>query len=171
MKTFGIFLTLISAVAFIALSVTTVVGHYQFERDYLSSWNLADKSSTIAEKSAYIDKFVTTLETSNLQGQYNAILLTTPDNSFDLNLEALKSLQLRLKEIQTMNITSFEYQTAIQQITAQEQGEAHQMLGVFEGVWWKTNHFMLWEWVGDVSFIVTIVLLVIGILFWREALW
>lgn len=47
-----------------------------------------------------------------------------------------------------MKVTSFEYQTAMQQITGQEQGEANEMLSVFKGVWYKENFILLWNWIG-----------------------
>lgn len=131
----------------IALIIGNVRSGYEYEREIHSYWSLADKSSTISAKAAYLDKFVVVLEQQGLSGQYNAILFPTPDNSFDLNLQALKTLQGRLHEIQQMNVTSFEYQTAIQQITAQEQGEAKVMLDVFEGAWYKQRHFLLWDWI------------------------
>ena len=116
----------------------------------------------------HIDKFVNALEESNLHGEYNAIFLETPDNSFDANFEVLKSLQLRLHEIEKMDITSFQYQTAIQQITQQEQGEASNMLSEFSGIWWKTNHFMLWDWIGISQVIFLLIMLLIGTIIWNE---
>jgi hypothetical protein len=125
-----------------------IISDYQYEKQILSYWSLADKASTLEQKSRYMDQFVNVLTASNLQGTYNAVWLETPDNSFDRNFEALKSLQTRLAEIQTMNVKSFEYQQAISQITAQEQGEAHHLLEVFEGCWYMRWHFWLWNWVG-----------------------
>lgn len=131
-----------------------VRGSYAYEGAVGSYWNLADKSSTIPKKAEYIDKFVSALEQQHFDGQYNAVIFPTPDNSFDRNFEALKSLQGRLHEIEKMDVASFQYQTAIQQITAQEQGEAKAMLDVFDGLWWKQNHFLLWDWVEMVNWIV-----------------
>ena len=91
------------------------------------------------------------------------LFFKTPDNSFDKNLEALQSLKTRLDEIQKMNVTSFEYQTAIQQITAQEQGEAQDMLEVFSGIWWKNNYLFLWEWVAVLEVVLCIVLIASGL--------
>jgi hypothetical protein len=145
---------IVICVAFLIIDAATyIMGHYQYTRQYEAYWNLADKASTIQQKSDYIDKYVEALENSNMKGQYNAVFLETPDNSFDNNLAALKSLQLRLREIKNMDVTSFQYQTAIQQITAQEQGEAEDMNSVFQGVWWKTYHFFLWDWVGALNII------------------
>ncbi len=145
--TISVVLILAAVVWATILIVADVRGEYAYEASIASYWSLADKSSTITQKSQYVDKFVEALERQGLQGKYNAIIYPTPDNSFDRNMEALKSLQGRLREIQTMNPASFEYQTAMQQITGQEQGEAKAMLNVFEGVWWKEHHLALWDWV------------------------
>lgn len=143
----GIVLLSVSIIMVIGDSINGIFGSYNYEKKYESYWNLADKASTIEQKSLYINKFVEVIENSEMKNQYNAVFLQTPNNSFDYNLEALKSLQKRLNEIKKIDITSFQYQTAIQQITAQEQGEAKEMMEVFKGIWWKTNHFFLWGWV------------------------
>jgi hypothetical protein len=59
---------------------------------------------------------------------------------------ALKSLQGRMHQIQSMDEQSFAYQTAIQQITAQEQGEAAHLTDTFEGCWYLRNYSALWQW-------------------------
>lgn len=105
---------------------------------YDGYWTQADRSSTVEAKSEYVGKFVDALEEGNSKGEfasYNALWKQTPQNSFKLNLEALKSLKERLDDIKEMDPKSFEYNTAIQQITQQEQGEAGPMLEVFQGCW------------------------------------
>lgn len=119
-----------------------------------SRWDLADKSSTLAAKSAYVDEFVASLETLNLQGTYNATAYTNPSNSFDANFAALNTLQGRLHEIQAIDPNSFAYQTAIQQITAQEQGEADDMIGAIEGCWLLKNHSPFWGWHAGVQIVI-----------------
>jgi hypothetical protein len=167
MKT-GMILTLICSVLLIFDFAGGVIGRYQLNKTVMSYWSLADKASTIVKKSEYIDKFVTALEQEKYQGKYNAIVLTTPDNSYDYNFDVLKSFQNRLHEIQGMDITSFAYQTAIQQITAQEQGEAHAMINVFTGIWWKSNHFLLWNWVCGVQVTLLIIGFIIGGIKWMD---
>jgi len=44
-----------------------------------------------------------------------------------------------------MNPESFAYQTAIQQITEQEQGQACLMLSVFKDCWLYKYHYTLWN--------------------------
>lgn len=145
-----------------ALTIKSCVrGEYEYEAYLGSHWSLADKSSTIPQKSAHINRFVSALEAQKFEGMHNATIYLTPDNSFDRNLDALRSLQSRLREIQGMNPSSFEYQTAIQQITQQEQGEAQPMLEVFYGVWWLKHHSWLWNWHFS---ILTGVLALVGVL-------
>ncbi len=143
--TIGISLLIISFLMGFFQIKGCIKSSYEYEKEIGSYWSLADKSSTILEKSEYIQQFITALEKSN-HSEYNAIWLKTLDNSFDKNLEALKSLNLRLNQLKDMNVESFAYQTAIQQITAQEQGEAHQMLGVLKGCWVKDKYFICWNW-------------------------
>ena len=168
MKQLGAVLTILAVAVFLYGVGCRIYGDYQYEKNIASSWKLADKASTIEQKSKYVDKFVTALEESGLEGLHDAVFLTTPDNSFDKNLEALKSLQARLHEIKTMDVTSFEYQTAIQQITAQEQGEALRMLAVFEQVWWKENYFFLWSWIAGLSFVGVLVMFILGLFLWID---
>lgn len=166
MKKLGILLTLIGSMLIILSIAGGIMGSYQYENEIKSYWELADKSSTVIKKAENIDKFVEALENSGLKGKYNAVFLTTPNNSFDLNFEALKTLQQRLHEIKDMDVTSFEYQIAIQQITGQEQGEANEMISVFKGIWWKENHFLLWNWVAWVQCLVCIGIVITGIVIW-----
>lgn len=146
--------------------VSEIRKSYTYTNEFGSYWELADKSSTIEEKSKYINLFVEAFEKSGLQGEYNAVFYKTPTVSFDKNLLALKSLQQRLEEIKTMDIRSFEYQTAMQQITAQEQGEARDMLDVLQGCWTKNNYFLYWAWVGGINWCLwTCLLIAMGIAF------
>jgi len=163
-KEIGIFLVILSLFLMGVIIVQAVKANYAYDRDIRSYWNLADKSSTIVKKLEYIDKFVKALESGNFEGKYNALFFNTLDNSFDKNLEALKSLQGRLYEIQKMDILSFQYQSAIQQITEQEQGEAYKMLKVFYSIWYKENHFFLWEWIEIINWIFTVIIFVVGII-------
>lgn len=132
----------------IGLMYAGIIGSYQYENQYSCYWDLAEKASTLAQKSKYIDSFTIALEKGNFKGKYNAMWLKTPDNSFDKNFEALASLQSRLNEIQKMDINSFQYQSAMEQITKQEQGEANKMVHVFQGIWCKEHWLIMWDWVG-----------------------
>lgn len=155
---------IIGLVWFIGLLVVAIPASYQYEREINSFWEIADKSSTIAKKSEYVDKYVAAVEAQHFEGEYDAIVYPTLDNSYEGNIEALKTLQARLREIQNMDVSSFQYQTAIQQITAQEQGEADKMLRVFEGLWWKRYHFLLWDWVGILNFFASVAAFLTGLI-------
>lgn len=138
----------------------------RYNQEIESEWDLADKSSTIEEKSKHIDLFVKSLEASGLKGKYNASFYPNPSNSFDRNLDALKTLQTRLREIVKMEPSSLAYQTAIQQITQQEQGEAGKMLSVFEGCWYREHYLRLWDWVFLANVLLTVLAIVIsGVIF------
>lgn len=132
---------------------------YKLEKDYFQEWHLSDKSSTISAKSEHIDNFVSSLEQGYAKGDFaknDAIFLKTPNNDFEKNLVALKTLSQRLDELQDMDPNSFQYNTAIQQITQQEQGEAQAMVNTFANCYYLANFPILWGWIGGtlVGFIV-----------------
>ena len=149
-----------------------VLAQYHYSKEIGSFWDLSVKASTIQQKSAYLDRFVDALDHAGL-AKHDALWLRTPDNSSEQNMYALRSLQGRMHEIIGMDPSSFQYQTALQQITAQEQGEANQMLGTLEGAWYLQNHFFLWGWVGIlhfcVIFISSLVLWVATIIIWLDS--
>lgn len=148
-----------------------IFSRYQLEKQYTQLWKLADKSSTIQAKEKYIREFVDALERGYARGEFsghNAIFLQTPNNNFEANLVALKSLSRRLAEIQEMKPSSFEYNTAIQQITAQEQGEANAMLDVFRGCYELANYVLVWNWIGGTILALATVLIFVGGFIWME---
>lgn len=141
----------IAAIFGITQLVCDAIGSWRFEKDYLQHWNLADKSSTLEAKQKFVQTFVASLEFGFMEGEFsthNALFLKTPNNEFQANLEAVRTLAKRLDEIQDMDPNSFEYNTAIQQITAQEQGEAERLLSVFKGCYFLHNYIICWEWIG-----------------------
>lgn len=132
-----------------------------------SYWNLADRASTIAQKSEYIDKMVDALNNQHLDGSNAGLFYQNETTSYDANMRALKSLQQRLKEISTMSPSSFEYQTAMQQITEQEQGGAEEMLSVIKSCWYKKYHYTYWNDIIVFSFfIIQGFLIVFGLITW-----
>lgn len=137
---------------------------YVYDSNVSSFWELSDRASTIQQKSEYLDQFVGAIESRSKLGgfaEYDAMFLKTPANSFSQNLIALKSLQGRMHQIIDMDPNSLQYQQAIAQITAQEQGEAKNMLDVFEGAWYLQNHFWLWDWVEAIQGIVVAIFCII----------
>ena len=145
---------------------TEVVAEYRLENGYTQFWGLADKSSTIQAKQRYITQFVEALKAGQARGEFathDAVWLKTPNNSFSANLTALESLSQRLTEIQALNPNSFEYNTAIQQITAQEQGEAKAMMDVFTGCYERENFPIVWGWIGGLCAVLAIALVIVGL--------
>jgi len=134
---------------------------YKWNKMVKSYWDLADKSSTLEAKSYYIDQFVEALENLKL-AEYSTILFKTPNNNVRKNLEALKTLQLRLRKAKQMNINSFEYQKAIEQITAQEQGEAKEMIDVIHQGWLLANYPLFWVWSAIFIFVLICVMGITG---------
>lgn len=152
MKAIATFLLSIGIVLSIGLPIWRALkADNEYSQTVLYYWSLADKASTIERKAEYVDSFVVALERAGLAGTSNALWLKNPNNSFDANLEALKTLKGRLHQIESMDLKSFEYQTAISQITAQEQGEAKPMLDVFEGCWYLKHHFWFWDWITAIT--------------------
>lgn len=128
-------------------------------------WELADKASTIEQKSAYLDAFISKVESFGLSGCNSNLYYQTPSSGFNQNLIALKSLQLRLKKIKNMDENSLAYQTAIEQITAQEQGEAGNILYVIEECYYKKNYYSYWNnWIITGMVILEFGLMIVGII-------
>ena len=168
LKKLGEFLIFIGLIAFMIFTIYGVNSNYQYNKYHKSYWELAEKASTIQEKSIQIDKFVASFDTLKYSGCYNAVFLTTESNSFNGNFRALKTLQSRLNEIKTMNPSSFEYQTAIQQITAQEQNGAENMLSEISGIWYKENYLLLWNWIGVTLISIFIIIFIFGVVIWNK---
>lgn len=138
---------------------------YNYDKTIGCYWELADKASTIPQKSEYINKFVTALESAHLENTNANYFFPTPSTTYEENMKALKSLQGRLDSIKVMDEKSFAYQTAIQQITAQEQGEASCMYYAIKDCWIQVNYYTIWNtllvWVFS---IVEIAIIVAGII-------
>ena len=140
-----------SVIIGIVLIMMSVFADVEFNRNIGNYWDLADKSSTIERKGEYVDKYIEAFAAAKLEGTYDSLFFPTPSNNFDQNFEALKSLQKRLDEIHSMNPSSFEYQTALQQITDHEFTENTAVISVLEGSWWKVHHYLLWNWLIQVG--------------------
>jgi hypothetical protein len=144
MKAVGIFLVVMGITLFGFTIYEAILADYRYDKSIGSYWDLADKASTLDQKAAYIDTLVGAFQQSGLAGTYDAWILKTPNESYDKNIQALNSLRERLGTIKTMDKKSFEYQTAVQQITQQEMGEAQAMLTVLKNCWTKVNYPILW---------------------------
>lgn len=146
MKTFGVILILFGSLFAISRGALRIYVWYEYQNTIACNWDLSERASTLAQKSEYMNKFVGALEKCNLDGTNSALFLQTPESDFTQNMKALKSLQQRLSDISGMDENSFAYQTALQQITAQEQGEAHEMLSHLQNCWERQNYYTVWNW-------------------------
>lgn len=145
LKPLGIAVVILAVAFAIWGVIAEVFADYEYSNQIESFWSLSVKASTLEQKTTYLDQFVSAIGNARLSPN-DAVFLKTPDNSVEQNLIALKSLQNRMHEIKAMDVQSFQYQQAISQITAQEQGEAEHLLGVIEGAWYLENHPLLWQW-------------------------
>lgn len=163
MKTFfGFALIIAGVLGLIGFVVLDVRAGYQWESEIYSNWQLSDKSSTLEAKADYIGQFIVALKSGNM-GDHDALIYKTANNSCENNLKAVETLKGRLDEIKGMDTTSFQYQQAIQQITEQEQGEAHNLIGTLNGCWMKANHYFLWNPFFISIFILGFILILPGI--------
>lgn len=140
-------------------AIQEIYTNYECNRDLRSYWKLSAKASTLKQKSLYLDKFVANLEAAHLSGN-NALILKTPDNSYEQNMTTLKSLQSRMEEIKSMDVKSFEYQQAMYQISAQEEGGVNGV-GDLIGVWYLDHHPSVWGWIDVVRWTLEVLLAVI----------
>lgn len=146
----------------VALLFTGIYGfacisaNYEYETHIGASWSLSVKASNLQQKSAYLDAFLDSLAAAHLEG-HNAAIWRTPDNDVANNIQALRSLQTRMHDLLRSDPTSMAYQQAMGQITAQEQGEAGEVLDVIVGVWYRDHH--PWQW----NYKQAIVLVLIGL--------
>lgn len=164
-RNLALFLWFMVAVIGVTLTYGQIMAKYNYQKRYSYHWNLADKSSTIPAKEQHINAFVKALKEGKARGDFsdnNAIFLKTPDNSFDANFAAIETLAQRLGEIQQMDPKSFEYNTAIQQITEQEQGESYKMMSVFYGCYELANYFYVWGWIDTILVLTFIISAVVG---------
>lgn len=130
---------------------------YEYSRSIGSYWELSVKASTLSAKSEYLNKFIAAIDNAHISGN-DAIWQFTPDNSAENNISTLKTLQSRMNEIKGMDVQSFAYQQAIQQITAQEQDEATKTLNVIQGCWYKSAHPLLWGLYDGIKWMILLLL-------------
>lgn len=156
--TSGVCLLIIGIVLLGTLIFQSVKEYYDFKTNYKSYWELSDRSSTLQAKEQYISKFIEQIENNKDKfAEYNAVIFKTPQSSFKNNLKAVETLRDRLISIQGMNETDFAYQTAIQQITEQEQGEAQSMLRDIEGAFILKSYPLIWGWYGIISVLASLI--------------
>lgn len=161
-QTMGLIAGILGIVYVIVASIALLMLNYQYNRDFDSDWRLGVKASTIKLKHEYVKKFYENITSHRKEFRdSSALLMPTPDNSVDSNLVTLKSLVERLEKVQDMDENSLAYQTAMQQITGQEQDEAHAMLGVFEDSY-KLQNSILFSWLGFIICSITFMFAAFG---------
>lgn len=154
MRTFCAFTCVVCVLLLILGGISLLLARYHWAKDYGSEWSFADRAATIEGKLEHIEKFTNLLETGRKDFADNAALfLQTPAEDFEKTMEAVRSLRDRLRTIKTMDASSFQYQTAIQQITEQEMGEADEMLRVLFRCYAKETHIICY-WMNPVGFTV-----------------
>lgn len=137
--------------------VSRVQGNLAWIRGPGAAWEFADRASTLEEKHRLISEFVQKLEAAGLEGEHSQTFFQTPENSFDYNMKALRSLRDRLAVSKGMAVTSVEYQMAMQQVTAQEQGEAANMIGSLRECWIRDQYMSM-----ELAILLSFVSLVVG---------
>jgi len=157
----------VAAVLFLAFVASYARANYEYSRTIGSYWDLSVRASTLDAKADYLNRFIATVDSAHLEG-HNAVFFPTPENSVEGNIAVLKTLQKRMAEIRGMDVTSFAYQQAISQITAQEQDKAHALLGVIEGRWFLTHHPLLWDWIGIGLGVLLFAIADVSFLIWAE---
>jgi len=136
---------------------------YIYSVSFGSSWDLADRASSIEQKQVMIHQFYTQLESASLS-EYNALIFKTPENNCGNNMIALSSLDKRLGEIRNLDPEGFAYQTAMQQITEQEQGQADALTSTLKGCWTLKHYLLAWDWINATIFTLGLLMLLGSIL-------
>ena len=67
---------------------------------------------------------------------------------------ALSSLDKRLGEIRNLDPGGFAYQTAMQQITEQEQGQADTLTSTLKGCWTLKHYPLAWDWIKGIILLI-----------------
>lgn len=147
MKKTAIWIISLSTLMLIVVTCTSAYADYLYSRQIGSYWELSVKASSLDAKTAYLDKYVAALQSATL-ANHDAIIFKTPNNSLEQNMHALLSLQKRMHEIEKMDVTSFQYQQAMMQITGQEQDEAGDMIGTLQECWTLRHFPVAWNWIG-----------------------
>jgi hypothetical protein len=164
MRIVGWVLVVLSIVLFTVYGFGALSVHNRVMNSSLSYWNLADKSSTLEAKCDNIDKFVAAINKETFTTN-NAWLYPNINNSIEYNKAALLTLQKRLHEIKRLDPNSLAYATSIQQITAQEQGEAQYMIGEIYGCLYKATYSMYWGWLSVLILTLYSIIFIVGCVF------
>jgi len=161
-KTVGIILLVIVILWTGSHIVSMLKDNIRITNTLTGFWSMADKTATIEKKSEYLDKYVDATEKHELNKGNSAVFFKHYDNDMANNYDALRSLQKRLHEIKKMDIQSFAYQTALQQLTQQEWKEATAMTGQFYYKLVNKEFVFTWGWLGWLPWTIIVIFGVIG---------
>jgi hypothetical protein len=151
---------IISILAIVLYIVFGIISNNKYDTEFGANWQLSKKTATIEQKSVYIDKFVQDIEKGGFGGKFDAIFNPNDNNSYEQNLIALKTLQQRLHELKSLPMTSFDYNTALQQLSEQQGDISSNMIYTFSGIWYKEHYILLWNWICFVGVIFFIILII-----------
>lgn len=93
----------------------------EYEREVGKYFEFADRASDAKTKADYFNQYISALESEGLTTGASSIFFQEQPNALlEDNYKVAQSLQTRLNSVATLNSTSFEYATHMQQITLQE---------------------------------------------------
>lgn len=113
----------------IAIPLYAIPTNYEYDLSIGSFFELSDKASKLDVKLVYLKQYAAALENAGLDTGQTTVFFPTRETSLEENYRVLSSLVTRMEEISGMEIDSFQYQTAMQQITENEYCWFHE--GVF----------------------------------------
>lgn len=161
---YGTILIVLGILFCISCIYSGVTSSYEYNNKFGYLWEMSDRSSTLSAKEQYISQFVDALNSSRQQFADNGnLFFQTSATSFDSNFKAVITLGDRLREVGQMDPTSFQYNTAIEQITAQEQGQADDMIHVFRNCY-SLKNYILDSYYGLLLTVIGIIMISIGFL-------
>ena len=128
---------------------------------------LADDSSTAESKLEYLKKFEEVVS-SNIFRNEARYVFKKERLTRDKQLKVLSTLQTRLQDAVEMDPLSFEYQTAMQQITGQEFDHAlGEINDIISSCWLRQSGFAvfcLW-----IAWLLCLILFIIGLVIWENS--
>ena len=141
-------------------AIQEIYTNYECNRDLLSYWKLSAKASTLKQKSQYLDKFVANLEAAHLSGN-NALILKTPDNSYEQNMATLKSLTV------SHGRRNQEHGCEVVRVSAGDVSDfcagraGVNGVGDLIGVWYLDHHPSVWGWIDVVRWTLEVLFAVV----------
>ena len=108
-----------SIVLWIGSATVVIIDAYHIDRDTTSWLSRAQVSSNPTDMRYYLEKLVDGMKKYQITSGYDAIIFKTPENNMTLVMKAINRSIDRCKQIEKMNISSVEYQTALDDLRGQ----------------------------------------------------